>query len=94
MSGALPQFPRLETGLRDGLRPWLAQDSGSLSCPESEFPQGQKERTELFDVHSGSLGHQRVICNLGGAGEEPNAFLGSHGWPRPMPPTGQASAHG
>lgn len=49
-----PQLTSLNTRLQDRPRPWPVWVSGLISSFESQFPQGQTEKTELFNVHSGS----------------------------------------
>lgn len=55
-----PQLTSLRTRLQVRPHPWPGPGSGLISSFESQFPQGQTEKTELFNVHSGSPRHQHV----------------------------------
>ena len=53
-------------GYRTDSAPGLHRTLGYFPpLTESQFPQGQKERTELCEVHSGSSRHQRIFVISG-----------------------------
>lgn len=61
-----PQFTSPQRGCRTDSAPGLHRTLGYfLPLTESQFPQGQKERTELCEVHSGSSRHQRIFVISG-----------------------------